>query len=95
MHGPLDAKEKLVIIIAHRLSTIAHADKIVFLKEGKILEQGSHEEPMADPQGAYRQYVMLQGAESSSAATRTKPCRISREGITGSPYLVSPGLSHR
>jgi len=57
------AKNKLVVIIAHRLSTIAHADKIVFLREGEILEQGTHEELMADPRGAYRQYVMLQGAE--------------------------------
>lgn len=56
------AKEKLVIIIAHRLSTITHADTIVFLKDGEILELGSHDELMADPQGAYRQYVMLQGA---------------------------------
>jgi len=61
------AKKKLVIIIAHRLSTIAHADKIVFLQEGQILEQGSHEELMADPRGAYRQYVMLQGADLSAA----------------------------
>jgi ABC-type multidrug transport system fused ATPase/permease subunit len=58
------AREKLVIIIAHRLSTITHADKIVFLQEGKVLEQGSHDELMADPQGAYRRYVMLQGADS-------------------------------
>lgn len=61
------AKNKLVIIIAHRLSTIAHADKIVFLRDGEIQEQGSHEELMADPKGAYREYVMLQGAESSPA----------------------------
>jgi subfamily B ATP-binding cassette protein MsbA len=60
------AKNKLVIIIAHRLSTIAHADKIVFLKDGEIQEQGSHEELMADPKGAYREYVMLQGAESAA-----------------------------
>ena len=60
------AKDKLVIIIAHRLSTIADADKIVFLKDGEIQEQGSHDELMQKPQGEYRQYVMMQGANASS-----------------------------
>ncbi len=34
-------------VIAHRLSTIRSADKIVFIDEGVIKEQGSHEELMA------------------------------------------------
>ena len=37
------AKDRLVVIIAHRLSTIANADKIVFLEDGNILEQGAHD----------------------------------------------------
>ena len=37
-------KNKTSIIIAHRLSTIRHVDKIIFLKDGKIIEQGTHEE---------------------------------------------------
>ena len=54
------AKDKLVIIIAHRLSTIASADRIYFLQEGEIREDGSHEELMAMPDGHYREYVRLQ-----------------------------------
>jgi subfamily B ATP-binding cassette protein MsbA len=37
-------KDRTTIIIAHRLSTIKNADRIIVLKEGKIIEQGSHEE---------------------------------------------------
>ena len=54
------AKSRLVIIIAHRLSTIAHADKIVFLDEGRVLEQGTHDELMTFENGAYRHFVELQ-----------------------------------
>ena len=56
------AKDRLVIIIAHRLSTIANADKIVFLEDGRVVEQGSHEELLALPDGHYRRFVDLQTA---------------------------------
>ena len=38
------AKNKTVIMIAHRLSTVTDADRIYVLKDGKIKEQGTHEE---------------------------------------------------
>ena len=54
------AKDRLVIIIAHRLSTIAHADKIVFLEGGRLMEQGTHAELMTKADGHYRNFVELQ-----------------------------------
>ncbi|MAV25660.1 MAG: hypothetical protein CMQ05_06015 [Gammaproteobacteria bacterium] len=54
------AKDRLVIVIAHRLSTITQSDSIVFLEEGEVREQGSHEELMAIESGHYRHFVELQ-----------------------------------
>ena len=59
------AKDRLVVIIAHRLSTIANADKIVFLEDGKIVEQGSHDSLMADTDGHYHRFVTLQSARAT------------------------------
>jgi len=46
-------------VIAHRLSTIAHADRILVLENGRIIEQGRHSELMA-ASGRYREMVDLQ-----------------------------------
>lgn len=45
-------RNKTVIVIAHRLSTIQNADQILFIQAGKIIEQGKHEQLLAQ-QGAY------------------------------------------
>ncbi|WP_425448521.1 ABC transporter ATP-binding protein [Dethiothermospora halolimnae] len=45
---------KTVLIIAHRLSTVIKADKIIVLKEGKVLESGTHRD-LIDKNSYYRQ----------------------------------------
>jgi ATP-binding cassette, subfamily B, bacterial MsbA len=47
------------IVIAHRLSTIRHADEIVVLQKGKIVERGNHDALMAQG-GFYRKLVEMQ-----------------------------------
>lgn len=47
------SKDKTSIFIAHRLSTIVNVDKIIVLNNGEIIEQGSHNELMANQEGYY------------------------------------------
>lgn len=46
-------KGRTSFVIAHRLSTIRNADSILVLEKGKIVEQGTHDELIANSEGAY------------------------------------------
>ena len=58
-------KGRMGFIIAHRLSTIRQADHIVFIDEGKIVEQGTHAELMIND-GRYRSLYELQQLQEST-----------------------------
>ena len=50
--------DKTVIMIAHRLKTVRHADQIVVLDDGRIVQQGTHDALMGTP-GLYADFVRM------------------------------------
>jgi len=49
-------REKTVVVIAHRLATIEHADQILVVEDGTVIQRGTHEELLAQ-EGVYRRFV--------------------------------------
>lgn len=72
---------RTVIAIAHRLSTIRAASKIVVMKKGEILEQGTHDELIAR-NGSYADMVQLQSVKS------TNDNKSSRSSVTEDPDAI-------
>ncbi len=57
-----EAHNKTMLVIAHRLSTIRHADRIIVMDQGRIAEQGSHDELIAND-GLYARLWRVQTGE--------------------------------
>ena len=53
------AKDRVTLVIAHRLGSLMHADHILFMENGRIVERGTHEELLAKG-GRYRALYDLQ-----------------------------------
>lgn len=49
-------KEKTILMIAHRLKTVRHADNILVIEGGKIVQSGTHEQ-LIQQTGIYRRFV--------------------------------------
>ena len=54
------SSDRTTLIVAHRLSTVTHADKIVVIENGEIVETGSHSDLMIKD-GVYRNLYDIQG----------------------------------
>ncbi|CAN7515627.1 MULTISPECIES: ABC transporter ATP-binding protein [Ensifer] len=62
MHG------RTVIVIAHRLSTVVNADKIIVMKDGLVVEEGTHEDLARRQDGLYARLHNLQGKAPEASA---------------------------
>ena len=66
------AKKRVVFLITHRISTIRQADNILYIDDGRLVEQGSHEDLMAVNGGLYRKFVETEAMLSNRASIRPK-----------------------
>ncbi len=62
----------ITVLIAHRLSTVSHADRIIVLSRGRVVEQGAHLE-LLKRKGHYYSLWRLQSSERAEAIPETRP----------------------
>ncbi len=60
-------RDRTTVVIAHRLSTVRHADRIVVMDSGRIIEQGTHES-LLNLEGVYANLWRVQAGEGSIAS---------------------------
>jgi ABC-type cobalamin/Fe3+-siderophores transport system ATPase subunit len=86
----LDALDRLSVgrttfVIAHRLSTIRHADVILVMDQGRLVQNGTHEELLAQ-EGLYGQlYEAQMGASRREASSRPVIAAITAQSSNGGP----------
>ncbi|HVP31237.1 MAG TPA: ABC transporter ATP-binding protein [Myxococcota bacterium] len=61
---------RAIFLITHRLSTVRRADRVLVLQEGRLVEQGSHDELVARPGGVYRRLVEREREPAEEGARR-------------------------
>ncbi|KAJ0415256.1 P-loop containing nucleoside triphosphate hydrolase protein [Aspergillus carlsbadensis] len=83
------ARNRTTIVIAHKLATIRNADNIVVMAKGRIVEQGRHEQLVAQG-GTYANLVRAQDLSTTEAPGKSEPDMqdISREESESSPMVT-------
>ncbi|WP_438750947.1 ABC transporter ATP-binding protein [Pararhizobium sp. O133] len=64
---------RTVVVIAHRLSTVVNADKIIVMKDGLVVEEGTHEALAQRSDGLYARLHNLQGTTATQPAAEAEP----------------------
>ena len=76
---------RTVFIIAHRLSAVRHADRIIAMERGRIVEMGPHEQLLQRPQGLYAHLWRMQaqgGVDAEEAPVVAQPHPLQTAGRT-------------
>ncbi|MFJ9841780.1 ABC transporter ATP-binding protein [Kitasatospora sp. NPDC101155] len=75
------ARDRAVVLVTHRLTNVAIADRIVVLEDGKVLQEGTFAELVADAGGRFRELWDLQNERTGVPAQRAVPVRESKEPL--------------
>jgi ATP-binding cassette, subfamily B (MDR/TAP), member 1 len=84
------SQNRTTIVIAHRLSTIRKADKIVVLREGKKMEEGTHDSLLLVPDGLYAGLVNAQQLEAESEPATASGAEIAELEVLEREYTLQP-----
>lgn len=87
------AQGRTTIVIAHRLSTIKHADNIVVMSKGRIIEQGRHD-ALLEKQGAYYNLVEAQRIAQEQEAQKEEVEEDSEGSSSGKGDNLELKLTH-
>ena len=79
---------RTVVSIAHRLSTIRAASKIIVMKKGDIIEQGTHDQLM-ELDGSYADMIRLQSVKTEDGPSSSRTSLDSRDTITDEKLTLS------
>ncbi len=60
--------DKVIFLVTHRIGTIQRADRILFLEDGALVEEGDHASLMQRPDGRYRAFVTTEHGEVADAS---------------------------
>lgn len=74
-----EMRGKTSIIISHRISTIRHADQIIVLDKGRIVERGTHES-LLERNGIYKNMFVQQSNEMNIQSSNERIMRIKKRG---------------
>jgi ABC-type multidrug transport system fused ATPase/permease subunit len=59
---------RTTLVVAHRLSTIKDSDKIIGMRDGRVVDDGTHEELLAKEDGVWKQLWLKQGASDDASS---------------------------
>ena len=78
---------KTLLVIAHRLNTIRHADEILVIDQGRIVQAGDHDKLMAE-EGIYRRFITARSIPPVGAGKHSEPNETERMAGMRVPVIL-------